>query len=57
MGPLTQEEADTLREIEKILINPHIFRMSLQGKTEKQPVDLLLACSHNIHICLKTSFT
>ena len=38
MGPLTQEEADTLREIEKILINPHKFRIPLQGKTEEYPV-------------------
>lgn len=41
MGPLTQEEADTLREIEKILINPHKFRIPLQGTTEEY-----LVCYH-----------
>ena len=38
MGPLTQEEADTLSVIEKLLTNPNSIRMPEQGTTKIYPV-------------------
>lgn len=38
MGPLTQEEANTLIQLSKYLLNPQSFRFPMQSETRVYPL-------------------